>query len=406
MSRVASGAIAADHALEAVLRRDRGRLLAGLIARLQDFQLAEDALQEASVAALKHWGRAGLPRDPLAWLLRAGLNKGIDQIRKAQRAARTCDALPTPGGTTSEPEDIPDDRLRLIFTCCHPALDEKSRVALTLRSVCGLTTPEIAALFLDREATMGQRLSRAKAQIRDKGIAFAVPEPALWADRLGTVLSTLYLIFTTGYVTEDASPRDLCREGIFLTRLLNDLHPGDAEIEGALALMLLTEARRVARIDDAGVLVPVEAQDAAVWDKPAITEAQTLLQSAMARRQPGPFQIKAALADCHMMSPAPDWAQMALLYGALLRQEPSPVVALNHAVVLAELGQVEAALARIDALGADLASFQPWHAARAHCLALLGRPEARAAYDEAIARAPNLPARKYLEARAAGLDQA
>ena len=407
MKDAAPRAIATGHAVDEVLRRHRGRLLAGLIARLGDFALAEDALQEASIAALKHWGRAGVPHDPLAWLLKVGLNKGIDRIRAGQREDRKGAALAglVPGHATSDlPDPIPDERLRLIFTCCHPALEEKSRIALTLRTVCNLTTREIAAAFLDSEQTMGQRLSRAKAKIRAKGIAFAVPGPELWDDRLATVLSTLSLIFTTGYVSEDSGPRDLCQEGIYLARLLCRLRPGDPEIEGALALMLLTEARRPARIGPGGAMVPVEAQDTGLWSPALVAEAQALLMQAMARRRPGPFQIKAAIADCHMMRPVPDWAQMALLYRALWAFEPTPVVALNRAVVLAETGQLAAALQQLDALEPELAEFQPWLAGRAFVLARLGRTEeAGRCYRAAIAAAPNDAARKLLEERLARL---
>ena len=385
------------------MRRERGRLLAGLIARLGDFQLAEDALQEASISALKHWGRAGVPHDPVAWLMKVGLNKGIDQVRARQREARNADDLADvlpDFARDDSPDAIPDERLRLIFTCCHPALEEKSRVALTLRSVCNLSTREIAAAFLDTEPAMGQRLSRAKAKLRSKGIGYSVPDPELWPDRLGTVLSTLYLIFTTGYLTEDAGPRDLCREGIYLSRLLRKLRPNEPEIEGALALMLLTEARRPARIDGDGASIPVDKQNPALWIGAHIREAQAVLASAMVRRQPGPFQIKAAIADCHMMRPGPDWAQMSLLYGALWGFEPTPVVALNWAVVLAETGHVAIALQQLNSLERELDQFQPWHAARGHLLHKLGRnAEAADAYRRAILTAPTEASRRFLEVR-------
>lgn len=403
MKNVAPKAIAVTHVIDEVLRRDRGRLLAGLIARFRDFQLAEDALQDACIAALKNWTQAGVPDDPVAWLMKTGLNRGIDLIRSKEREARKSNdlgAVTTPHTDTDLPDTIPDERLRLIFTCCHPALEEKSRVALTLRTVCNLTTREIAAAFLDTDQTMGQRLSRAKAKIKAKGIRFAVPDPELWPDRLETVLSTIYLIFTTGYVSEDTGPRDLCLEAIFLARLLRDLRPAEPEIEGALALMLLTEARRPARVNDTGAMVPVEAQNRARWDTAAIAEAQALLETALARRQPGPFQIKAAIADCHMMAPAPDWPQMSLLYGALWRFEPTPVVALNWAAVLAETGQHQPALDKLDALQDDLADFQPFYATRAHILERLNRFEdARDSYRQAIEMAPNAASQKLLKAK-------
>lgn len=401
MENAASTAIAVNRAVDDVLRRDRGRLISGLIARLGDFQLAEDALQEAAISAVKHWGRSGIPDNPLAWLMRVGLNKGIDGIRARQRESGKVDALAEilpPAVDDGKFDTIPDERLRLIFTCCHPALEEKSRIALTLRTVCNLTTREIAAAFLDAEKTMGQRLSRAKAKIKSKGIAYAVPDAEMWQDRLDTVLATLYLIFTTGYVHQDEGPRDLCQEGIFLARLLRELCPDEPEIDGALALMLLTEARRPARISDDGALVPVEEQNMTLWQHDHIIDAQAILERAVEQRQPGPFQVKAAIADCHMMRPRPDWRQMSLLYRRLWAYEPTPVVALNWAVVIAETGQAELALEKLRALKSELKDFQPWHAAMAHVLDKLDRKqEANEAFQRAIQAAPNVAARKLLE---------
>ncbi|WP_170365703.1 RNA polymerase sigma factor [Ruegeria arenilitoris] len=403
MKNAAPKAIAVGHVIDDVLRRDRGRLLAGLINRLGDFQLAEDALQEAAISAVKHWSRNGVPDNPTAWLMRVGLNKGIDRIRAQHREGRKTAALAItlPESVADDmPEPIPDDRLRLIFTCCHPALDQKSRIALTLRTVCNLTTREIAAAFLDNDQTMGQRLSRAKAKIRAKGIGYSVPDPEIWPERLDTVLTTLYLIFTTGYVTEDTGPRDLCHEGIYLARVLRDLRPEEPEIEGALALMLLTDARRPARIDADGAMVPVEDQDRTLWRQDQIRQAQRLLQAAVDQRKPGPFQLKAAIADCHMMAPVPDWRQMSLLYQSLWAYEPTPVVALNWAVVMAETGHAQLALDKLDSLRPDLDDFQPWHAARAHVLQKTGRSvAAAAAYRQAIEAAPNLASRKFLQQR-------
>ncbi len=399
MTHAAPRAIAVQKAIDEVVRRDRGRMLAGLIARLGDFQLAEDALQEALISALGHWGRAGIPRSPTGWLMKVALNKGIDRHRASAREDRKLQSAaifaPEP---PEDPEDISDERLRLIFACCHPALEEKSRVALTLRTVCALTTGEIARVFLDTDTAMGQRISRAKSKIRAKGIGFAVPGPELWDARLSTVLSTLYLIFTTGYVSEETGSRDLCREAIFLARLLCDLRPEDAEIEGALALMLLTEARRPARINDAGEMVPVERQTRALWTPDLLQEGRALLERAINRKTPGPFQIKAAIADCHMADPAPDWRQMSFLYQSLWRFEPTPVVALNWAVVLAELGHTKTALDKLDHLAPDLADFQPYHAAKAHIFEKLDQNQDAARYYEtAIQTAPNAPGRRYLE---------
>ncbi|USH04817.1 RNA polymerase [Grimontia kaedaensis] len=412
MENNAPKAIAVGHLIDEVLRRDRGRILSGLIARLGNFQLGEDALQEASISALKHWSRDGVPQDPVAWLMKVGLNKGIDQIRSSQREAQRKTDLDLVAQDAQEQagvdvaEVIPDERLRLIFTCCHPALEEKSRVALTLRTVCHLTTREIAAAFLDNEQTMGQRLSRAKAKIRSKGISFSVPEKGIWTDRLDTVLSTIYLIFTTGYVTEDKGPRYLCEEGIFLMRLLHNLCPNDPEIEGALALMLLTDARRGARIDAEGILVPVEAQNETLWLSDAVTEAIGILENAIERGQSGPFQIKAAITDCHMMRPKPDWLQIAFLYRSLWHFEPTPVVALNWSVAMAEAGQPELALQKMDELKPKLKNYQPWYAARAHVLEKLGEfSGAHEAYLQAIKTAPHDASRKLLERKVRALHQ-
>lgn len=379
----------AQAGLEAVLRQDRVRLLAALIARCRDFSLAEDALQEAAVSALTHWQR-GTPANPTAWLLRVASRKAIDRLRHSQRGAVVRDTLERLSQFEGDdPEDIPDDRLRLIFTCCHPALEPKSQVALTLRTVCGLTTADIARAFLDTESTMGQRLSRAKAKIAKAGIPFAVPGPDLWADRLDAVLTTAYLIFTIGYSAGPQEPRDLCAEAIFLIRLIDHLRPNEAEVEGALALMLLTNARRAARVRE-GATVPPSQQDRALWDAAQLAEGRAVLARAFARRRPGPFQIKAAIADCHMADPVPDWPQIAALYDVLARMEPNPVVTLNRAVALAETGEVLAALALIDSLVGILADYQPFHAARAAVLARVGNwAEADMAYERAIRLAGN-----------------
>lgn len=404
-----SEAIAVQNAINEAMRQDRGRLLAGLIARLGDFQLAEDALQDACISALLHWGRSGVPHSPTAWLMKAGLNKGIDRIRSGNAEARKADELRLIVESVDElqmTQEIPDERLRLIFTCCHPALDEKSRVALTLRTVCQLTTREIAAAFLDKEAAMGQRLSRAKAKIRSKGIAFAVPGVEQWPDRLNAVLVTLYLIYTTGYVTLDDGARDLCAEGLFLVQLLDQLRPGDPETAGVLALMLLTQARVDARVTADGANVPIAEQDHELWRHELIEQAQALLAAAMERRRPGPFQIKAAIADCHMADPAPDWAQMLLLYQALWQFEPTPVIALNWAVVLAETGQLDSAFDKLNTLKEELSDFQPWHAASASILRKLRRPaEAADAYRKAIEGAPNAASRAFLEQKLSETEQ-
>ncbi len=396
-----ASAIAVSKELDRVMRADRGRLLAVLAAGLRDLSLAEEVLQEATVSALSHWGRAGLPASPQGWLLQVARRKAIDRLRGAARDDRRHQALSVlaEDAAAPEPDIIPDERLRLIFACCHPALEPKSRVALTLRTVCGLTTPEIARAFLDAEPTMGQRISRAKAKIAAAGIPFAVPPVELWPVRLEAVLTTVYLIFTTGYVAGPEEPRDLCREAEYLMRLIDRLRPGDAEIEGALAMMLLTAARRAARIGPDGASLPPAEQDRRLWDVARLAEGRTILARAVARRQPGPFQIKAAIADCQMADPAPDWPQIAALYGALYRHEPTPVVQLNAAVALAEAGDPARGLSVIDALS-GLDDYQPFHAARAALLAMTGDTAAALdAYRLAISTAPTLAEELFLTKR-------
>jgi RNA polymerase sigma-70 factor (ECF subfamily) len=401
-------------ALADLLRQDRGRLLAALIGRLRDFQLAEDALQEACEAALRHWGRTGRPASPQGWLLRVAHRKALDRLRADGRATRrVADLVLIAGEEVGDmtPEDIPDERLRLIFTCCHPALEPKSRVALTLRTLGGLTTAEIARAFLDREPAMGQRLARAKAKIGAAAIPFAVPGPELWAERLDSVLTVIYLIFNEGYsATSGDTPvrAGLCEEAIFLARMVDQLRPGEAEVEGLLALMLLTHARRDARTEG-GISVPLQDQDRGRWDGAQIAEGLALLDRAMARRAAGPFQIKAAIGALHVTA-APertDWHQIALLYDSLLRMEPTPVVRLNRAVALAEAGATEAALRELAALSVPLDRYAPFHAARAELLRRVGRTgESAAAFARAIALAPTPADAAFLRKRQAQVPDA
>ena len=399
-------AIAVLQALETVLRRDRGRLMAALTHRLGSFQRAEDALQGASRSALSHWARDGLPQSPQGWLIRVAFRKAPDQLRSEGRdgereaAAQLVNELLG----QDDPEPIPDERLRLIFTCCHPALEIKSRVALTLRTVCGLNTGEIAHLFFDNETTMGQRLSRAKTKIARSGIAYAVPPPEQWDDRLQSVLTTIYLIFTTGYTAAPDEARDLCGEALFLARLLDTLCPEHPEIEGVLALMLLTDARRAARVSACGATVPPAEQDRRLWNRELETEGRQRLETALRRKRAGPFQIKAAISACQMAEPAPDWPQILHLYTALLPLEPTPVVRINHAVAMAENGLLAAALATLNELHDALADFQPFHSARAAVLSMAGQIDAaRRAYDQAIALTTHESDRRFLVARAGRL---
>ncbi len=397
---------AAARLLEQALRADRGRILSALIARVRDFQLAEDALQDAAASALIHWSKSDLPSRPEAWLIRVAFRKAIDRLRRAGRDATQTQALTILAHDEAEedPDVITDERLRLIFTCCHPALEPKSRVALTLRTIAGLTTAEIARAFLDSEPTMAQRLTRAKARISDAGIPFAVPGPEDWADRLHSVLAVVYLIFNAGYTAGPSEPRDLCAEAIFLARLIADLRPGEPEVEGVLALMLITHARRAARVDGAGATVALADQNRARWDHAAISEGLRLIDTALVRRAPGPYQIKAAIAACHVAADGPDWPQIALLYESLYRIEPTPVVQLNRAVALAEAGALDTALAILTQLATALDGYQPFHAA---CAEYLSRSNdftaALTHYDRAIVLAESAADTAFLARKRADL---
>ena len=396
-----------DAELSRLMREDRGRLLAALSADLGQFELAEEALSHAFESALVHWGRQGVPDRPLGWLLRVARRKAIDRIRRTAlwtERERTLAVLAERDREAVDQADIPDERLRLIFTCCHPALDRKSRVALTLRSLCGLKTGEIARAFLDTEATMGQRLSRAKAKIARAGIPFSVPGPEDWEDRLGSVLAVIYLVFNEGYAATsgpDWLRVNLCEEAIFLGRLLVDLRP-DPEILGLLSLMLTTHARRAARVDEEGRLVPLRLQDRGLWDRAQAVEGVATLDRELGMGGAGPFQIKAAISALHVTAPdhdRTDWRQMRLLYDALILHEPSAVVRLNRLVVVAELGSLEAALAELRALGSELEAYQPFHAVRAELLSRTGdHIAARAAYDVAISLSRNAAERDFLAA--------
>jgi predicted RNA polymerase sigma factor len=392
-----------DAALALAMQQDRGRLLAALIARTGDFQRAEDALQEAAASALVHWGRAGVPASPTGWLLRAALRKAIDGFRRDTTLLRHREAIATLAeeeAAEPDPQTIPDDRLRLIFTCCHPALEEKTRIALTLRSLCGLTTGQVAAVFLDTEATMGQRLSRAKAKIAAARIPFAIPGPDDLPERLNSVLTVVYLIYTAGYAQGPQAGIDLCTEAIFLARLMVQLAPDQPEVEAALALLLLTQARSAARTGPDGQTLPPGLQDRGLWNRTALDEGQALLDRAIARRPPGPFQFKAAIASLHSVEGSPDWPQIAALYARLVEYEPTPVVVLNHAVALAEAGHPGMALTQVSALSGVLADYQPFYAVLADLLSRVGQTEAAlAAYDQAIARANSPADRAFLETR-------
>ena len=382
--------------IDKIMRKDRGRLISALIRALGDFDLAEDALSDALEKARVHWGRNGLPDRPDAWLLQVGRRAAIDRLRKGQRLAALAPDITQLMEEDQENrldagQDIPDERLRLIFTCCHPALEEKTRVALTLRTVGGLTTKEIARGFLDSDVAMGQRLSRAKAKIGAAGIPYVVPERPDWDDRLQSVLTVIYLIFNEGWTAGpgEVPIRDtLCDEAIWLGRLMQRLAPDEPEIEGLLALMLLSHARRGARFSAAGAMVPLETQDRLLWDGDLRDEGLALLDHAVARRLPGPFQIQAAIGALHVQAAGGDkvdWPQIFLLYDRLYGLAPSPVVRLNRAVALAETGVLDGARRELTQLEADLATYQPFHAAKAGLARRAGDlVMAKVAYGQAI----------------------
>jgi RNA polymerase sigma-70 factor (ECF subfamily) len=407
---MAGGTEPVDATLSRLIADDHGRILAALIGQLRDFQLAEDCLQDACASALEHWHRSGIPRSPRGWILTTARRKAIDRLRRHATARRIgAEYEYLLHLDQSEPDEDPvisDERLRLIFTCCHPALDPKSRVALTLRTLGGLTTPEIARAFLDSESTMGQRLSRAKAKIAAAGIPFAVPDPEMWPERLQSVLTVIYLIFNEGCSADpgDAPPRvDLCGEAIYLGRMLVELRPDESEALGLLSLMLTTHARRPARFDPQGVMIPLAGQNRDLWDRGLIGQGLAALDDGLRQFSPGPFQIKAAMSALHVRAARhaeTDWRQMLLLYDALLVHEPSVVVRLNRAVAQAEAGGLTAALAELAAIEADLAGYQPFFAAKADLLARAGQiAGARAAYDRAIALSGSRAEQQFLAGR-------
>jgi RNA polymerase sigma-70 factor (ECF subfamily) len=401
----------AEAAVTAAFRDEWGRVVATLIRMTGDWDLAEECAQDAVAQALARWPRDGVPRNPGAWLTTAARNVALNRLKRSKIEAaklREVAAMPVGSEDPGDGSAVQDDRLRLIFTCCHPALPLEGRVALTLRTLTGLTTAEIARAFLVPEATMAQRIVRAKRKIRGAGIPYRVPPDHLLPDRLVGVLGVVYLLFNEGYsaaVGADLVRHDLCAEAIRLARVLAGLMPDDPEVLGLTSLLLLQYSRRAARLDADGEPVTLEDQDRSRWNQAEITEGLALLDAALRRREPGPYQVQAAIAACHARAERAadtDWLQIAALYGRLAELTPSPVVRLNRAVAVAMAHGPEAGLALVDELGGELIGYRHVQATRADLLRRLGRrAEAAQAYREALSLTESDAERRFLTRRLA-----
>ena len=396
-----------------VMRADGGRLLAALIAELRDFQLAEDCLQEAWASAADHWARTGLPTAPQGWLLQVARRKAIDHFRrnanfkaKQKELVVLMELDQAASANAPEGDEIPDERLRLIFTCSHPALEETTRIALTLRSLGGLTTAEIARAFLVSEHAMAQRLVRAKHKITAAGIRYEVPGPEDWPSRFESVLDVIYLVFNEGYASR-AEPylrRELCDEAIRLARLLLVLKPEQSAAEGLLALMLLHLARVPARLTLDGALISLEDQDRSLWNANLVVEGLPLVEQAMRRGRPEAYQIQAAISALHVQAPsfaATDWAQIAALYGELLKYKINPIIEINRIAALSYVFSPGHALGLLQGLETECAEYQPFYALKADLLKRMGDPATAAAYDAALALTGNAAEKHFLERKKA-----
>jgi RNA polymerase sigma-70 factor (ECF subfamily) len=381
---------ATDVELARAVRDHAGRLAAALVSLTGDFATAEDLVQDAVEAALTHWPAEGIPERPDAWLFTVARRRGLDLLKQRARHRTKLALLRWP------PQPEPDDRLRLLFTCCHPALPRTGQIALTLRAVCGLTTTQIARAFLVTEATVGQRITRAKRKISEAGIPYRIPDPDELAGRLAEVLAVIYLLFNEGYLTTAGAAshdRDLADDAEFLAALLHRLMPTEPEVMGLLALIRLHQARAAARFDPAGRIIQLQEQDRGHWDRTAIEEAGALIARAAAHRRPGPYQLQAAIVACHAEAERwedTDWRQILVLYSMLLRVQPSPVTRLHRAVALRYADSPDAALAELDQLAGALDGYHLYHATRAELLRAAGHPDAaRTADERALALAAN-----------------